>query len=49
MVVNLAQVNDEGDTPLSAACAGGDIDICKLLIQKGGDVNKNCIHAAVKL
>jgi len=46
--VNLSQVNDEGDTPLSSACAGGDIEICKVLIQKGGDVNKNCMHAAVK-
>lgn len=42
-------MNDEGDTPLASACAGGDTDICKLLIAKGGDVNKNCIHAAVKL
>jgi len=46
--VDLRQKNEDGDTPLSSACAGGDPEIVKLLISKNADVNDNCMHAAAK-
>lgn len=40
---------DENDTPLTAACENGYIDIAKMLIAKGADVNKNHVSGKFPL
>jgi len=45
---NTEATTEDGESVLTYACSGGDVEICKALIQKGADMNKCCIHAAAR-
>eukprot|EP01096_Ripella_sp_DP13-Kostka_P004000 TRINITY_DN159_c0_g2_i1.p1 TRINITY_DN159_c0_g2~~TRINITY_DN159_c0_g2_i1.p1 ORF type:complete len:422 (-),score=172.26 TRINITY_DN159_c0_g2_i1:12-1163(-) len=40
--------NNDGETPLALACAGGSKNCVNMLISAGADINKDCIHQAAK-
>merc|ERR1711934_1010877 len=46
--VNHEAVTSDGETPLALACAGGDEQCIQMLIAKGANINKGCLHAAAR-
>jgi len=46
--VDIEAETQDGETALALACAGGDMAIVKILIEKGSDVNKGCLHCAAQ-
>lgn len=46
--VDVEALNNDGESPLALACAGGDIECVKLLLQKGCNKDRGCVHQATK-
>ena len=46
--MNHEAVTSDGETPLALACAGGDEQCIQMLIAKGANINKGCLHAAAR-
>eukprot|EP01094_Clydonella_sp_ATCC50884_P014217 TRINITY_DN2458_c0_g1_i1.p1 TRINITY_DN2458_c0_g1~~TRINITY_DN2458_c0_g1_i1.p1 ORF type:complete len:409 (-),score=161.16 TRINITY_DN2458_c0_g1_i1:172-1326(-) len=44
--VQLEAETKEGETPLALACAGGEIQCIKMLLDKGANIERGCLHAA---
>ncbi len=49
VLVSTVAVNEAGDTPLSLACSGGDLEIVKALINKDVDPKSKCLSVTVML